>query len=295
VMVLKLHHMINRLKNKLNIKLIFLSVISFCLILDISDIMAEDRIVAIINDEFITESELKNKNDFSYIKLSYLIEKKLQLQTAKKRGITVQQEEISSFKEIISEEEKKDALEQLTIFKLLNKDIKSRISINDKELEEYYILNKELFILPEEVRVGYVFIPIKTSDSPENINLSNKKINNILSDLKINTSLKDISTRYNGSIDVQVIDDLGVIKRGDLLKELDITAFSLREGEISDVIYTSSGFYILKVLEKKSLKYKTFEDLTDLIREKVFQEKSEKLYKEWIYNIKTSSFIELRI
>jgi len=294
-MVLKLRQMINRLKNKLNIKLIFLLVISFCLILDISDIMAEDRIVAIINDEFITESELKDKNDFSYIKLSYLIEKKLQLQTAKKRGITVQQEEIPSFKEIISEEEKKEAVEQLTIFKLLNKDIKSRISINDKELEEYYILNKELFILPEEVRVGYVFIPIKTSDSPENINLSNKKINNILSDLKINTSLKDISTRYNGSIDVQVIDDLGVIKRGDLLKELDITAFSLREGEISDVIYTSSGFYILKVLEKKSLKYKTFEDLTDLIREKVFQEKSEKLYKEWIYNIKTSSFIELRI
>jgi len=244
---------------------------------------------------FKIPSELKDKNDFSYIKLSYLIEKKLQLQTAKKRGITVQQEEISSFKEIISEEEKKEAVEQLTIFKLLNKDIKSRISINDKELEEYYILNKELFILPEEVRVGYVFIPIKTSDSPENINLSNKKINNILSDLKINTSLKDISTRYNGSIDVQVIDDLGSIKRGDLLKELDIAAFSLREGEISDVIYTSSGFYILKVLEKKSLKYKTFEDLTDLIREKVFQEKSEKLYKEWIYNIKTSSFIELRI
>ena len=295
MMVLKLHQMTNLLKNKLNIKLIFLSVVSFCLLLDISLSTAEDRIIAIVNDEFITESELKDKNDFSYIKLSYLIEKKLQLQTAKKRGITVQQEEIPSFKEIISEEEKKEAVEQLTIFKLLNKDIKSRISINDKELEEYYILNKELFILPEEVRVGYVFIPIKTSDSPENINLSNKKINNILSDLKINTSLKDISTRYNGSIDVQVIDDLGVIKRGDLLKELDITAFSLREGEISDVIYTSSGFYILKVLEKKSLKYKTFEDLTDLIREKVFQEKSEKLYKEWIYNIKTSSFIELRI
>ncbi|OGW53104.1 MAG: hypothetical protein A2Z60_03105 [Nitrospirae bacterium RIFCSPLOWO2_02_42_7] len=287
--------MINRLKNKLNIKLIFLSVVSFCLLLDISLSTAEDRIIAIVNDEFITESELKDKNDFSYIKLSYLIEKKLQLQTAKKRGITVQQEEIPSFKEIISEEEKKEAVEQLTIFKLLNKDIKSRISINDKELEEYYILNKELFILPEEVRVGYVFIPIKTSDSPENINLSNKKINNILSDLKINTSLKDISMRYNGSIDVQIIDDLGAIKRGDLLKELDIAAFSLREGEISDVIYTSSGFYILKVLEKKSLKYKTFEDLTDLIREKVFQEKSEKLYKEWIYNIKTSSFIELRI
>ena len=295
MMVLKLHQMTNLLKNKLNIKLIFLSVVSFCLLLDISLSTAEDRIIAIVNDEFITESELKDKNDFSYIKLSYLIEKKLQLQTAKKRGITVQQEEIPSFKEIISEEEKKEAVEQLTIFKLLNKDIKSRISINDKELEEYYILNKELFILPEEVRVGYVFIPIKTSDSPENINLSNKKINNILSDLKINTSLKDISTRYNGSIDVQVIDDLGVIKRGDLLKELDIAAFSLREGEISDVIYTSSGFYILKVLEKKSLKYKTFEDLTDLIREKVFQEKSEKLYKEWIYNIKTSSFIELRI
>jgi len=295
MMVLKLHQMTNLLKNKLNIKLIFLSVVSFCLLLDISLSTAEDRIVAIINDEVITESELKNKNDFSYIKLSYLIEKKLQLQTAKKRGITVQQEEISSFKEIISEEEKKDALEQLTIFKLLNKDIKSRISINDKELEEYYILNKELFILPEEVRVGYVFIPIKPSDSPENINLSQKKINDILSDLKINTSLKDISTRYNGSIDVQVIDDLGSIKRGDLLKELDIAAFSLREGEISDVIYTSSGFYILKVLEKKSLKYKTFEDLTDLIREKVFQEKSEKLYKEWMYNLKTSSFIELRI
>ena len=48
-------------------------------------------------------------------------------------------------------------------------------------------------------------------------------------------------------------------------------------------------------IEDINIDFVVCEDLTDLIREKVFQEKSEKLYKEWIYNIKTSSFIELRI
>lgn len=287
--------MINQLKNRFIVGLISLSTISFYLLINVSISRSEDRIIAIVNNEFITESELKDKNNFSYKKLSLLIEKKLQLQIAKKRGITVQPEEISSIKENISEEEKKEAIEQLTIFKLLNKEIKSRISINDKELEEYYIFNKEFFTLPEEIRVGYVFIPIKPSDSPENINLSQKIISDILSDLKKNYSFKDISAHYYGSNNVHVIEDLGVVKRGSLVKELDMAAFNLREGEISNVIYTTSGFYILKVLDKKSLRYKTFEESTDLIKERVFQGKSEKLYKEWIYDIKTSSFIEIRI
>ena len=67
----------------------------------------------------------------------------------------------------------------------------------------------------------------------------------------------------------------------------------MKAGEISDVIKTVSGFYILKVIDIKTTDYKSLEEVSDEINNILIQEKTEKSYKEWLYNLKTSSYIEI--
>ncbi len=277
---------------------------------------AEDRIIAIVNDEVITESELKNSKIFPHKSISFLIEKKLQLQTANKKGISVSPSEISSsiddikransflsnedFEAALSkqgvsiEDYKRDLNEQLTLLKLLNKDIKTKITVSDEELEGYYSLNKNLFSRPEEVRIGYIFFPLKPNTSSETVQQAKNEINNILLDLKNNKAFSDIKKYYSENTEMTVVEDLGYIKRGDLLKEIDRVAFNQREGELSDIIVTPVGFYIVKVLEKKGKEYVPFSDVKEVVRERLFQEKNEKFFKKWLFNIKTSSYIEIK-
>src|SRR3972149_760404 len=274
---------------------------------------SEDRIIAVVNDEVITASEMETSGTkvFPSKSLSFLIEKKLQLQVAKKKGISVYNEEIeetlndikkmNGFKSDTEMEEaslqdyKREIKEQLIILKLINREIKSKISASDKEVEEYYQLHKGSYILPESIRIGYVNITVKSSDSEDDATKASGKINSILADLNNNISLSELKRRYSDSREINVVNDLGFIKKGNLLPELESVAFSLNEGELSNVIKTSSGFYIIKMIERKKIEYKPIEDIRENIRDVVLQEKSERIYKDWLYDLKSSSYINIFI
>src|SRR3990172_8836408 len=165
-----------------------------------------DGIIAIVNEDIITESELTSSKMFPRNSISFLIEKKLQLQTANKMGIGVNPTEISAAMEDIRNEKSfssdkdfelallkqeislkdymKDLQEQLILIKLINREIKSKITITDAELEEYYSLNKRLFSSSEEIRIGYIHIPVKTTEPVEIFNQAQNKIGDILLSFK---------------------------------------------------------------------------------------------------------------
>lgn len=276
----------------------------------------EERIIAIVNNEIITKSELEDSKIFPDKSVSSLIEKKLQLQTAQKKGLTTQDSEILSaiddikrvnsfrtdkeFEEALLrdgsslEKYKKDLRDQLTIIKLINKEVKSKITINNKETENYYISNKAKFLLPEEIKIAYIHIPVKSTDSPEAIQTLEKRIKDILNDAKNNNkSFIEIIRSYKVIPEVNVNENSGYVKKGHLLKELEKAAYDMKAGEISDVVTTVSGFYILKVIDIKTTDYKSLEEVRDEINNILIQEKTEKSYKEWLYNLKTSSYIEI--
>src|SRR3990170_4749732 len=280
---------------------------------------SEDRIVAVVNDDIITLSELKTADTrvFPSASLSFLIEKKLQLQAAKKKGISVSNTEVEEavndikkmnrfssdqemnealLKEGISiEDYKREIMEQLIIMKLVNREVKSKISVSDKDVENYYESHKSDFRFPERIRIGYVNVPVKSSDSDDEVQKALGKINNIRRDLDNNVSISELMKRYSDSGDIKFVSDLGFIKKGDLIPELENPAFSMNEGEISDVIKTSTGFYVIQKIEIKKIEYRPLGEVKDIVRESVFQEKSESVYKDWLYNLKTSSYINIYI
>ncbi len=279
----------------------------------------EDRIIAVVNDDVITSGELRTADTkvFPSNTLSFLIEKKLQLQTAKKKGISANSSEVDEalndikkmnnfnsdkemndalLKEGISVEDyKREIMEQIIILKVVNREVRSKIPVSDKEIEAYYQSHISDFKLPENIRIGYVNVQLKDPDSEDESQRALKKINNIREYLNNNISISDLKRRYSDSRDINFVSDLGFIKKGDLMPELEKPAFSLKEGEVSDVIRTSAGFYIIKLIEVKKTGFISINEVIDKIREAVFQEKSESSYKEWLYNLKSSSYINIYI
>jgi len=305
------------MKNNVYVRLLpLLSINVLFLVSLINDARGEgDRIIAIVNDDIITESEIHPSQIFPNKSISFLIEKKLQLQIAKKRGISISQQEISSaiedikrkgsfktdrdFEESLQKEGisieafKRDLKEQLTLVKLINREIGSKISLSNEEMERYYLSHKERFLLPEEIRIGSIYIPFKSSDSVDSIQQVRNIMKDILADLKNNVSFEDIKEKYSKSLQVYVDSDIGFVKKGELMKELDRVVFDLGVGDVSEPIETPGGIYIIKVLEKKERDFIPFQDARNIVEDMLFQEKSEKIYRDWIYEIKSTAYIEI--
>jgi len=275
--------------NKFMKKIIFLLIVFiFSIVSAYSQKRVIDRIVAIVGNEIILESELNyaayqyaqrlkvNPNDYNFKKeiLNELITNKLVLAQAAIDSIDVTDEEVDravneEMKELImrfGSEERLVQYANMSINKLklerrteTKKDLIVRkmmglrignLTISRREVEEYYNkLKDSLPIIPEEVELYHIQIFPKP-----NLNLKNEVYNKakaVLDSIKKGADFSEMAKRYSEHPSGKSGGDLPWVKRGTLVKEYEEAAFALEPGQISDVIESPLGFHIIKLVERR--------------------------------------------
>jgi peptidyl-prolyl cis-trans isomerase SurA len=153
---------------------------------------------------------------------------------------------------------------ELSIQKLMNKEITSHINITDAEIKNFYETNKANFNLAEpQVRLARIMVT--PGPDPEVRNLKNdnarspeeakKKIDNIHLRLRQGEDFTMLAQNYSEEPDTAPNGgDLGYVPESALEKahpQLRALVMSLAPGQISGVITTQEGFQILKVVSKE--------------------------------------------
>jgi len=148
---------------------------------------------------------------------------------------------------------KEDIKRQLMINKVLE-EIRSQVSISDEELSEYYNENKESLFEPEQVHARHILVETE------------EEANNLLLQLKEGlTDFSELAKEKSIGPSAPSGGDLGFFARGQMVKEFEDAAFSLKPGEISDVVQTQFGYHIIKCEEKKDEYSPTFEEAKERI------------------------------
>lgn len=289
-----------------------------------------DRIVAVVNDSAITMSELNaataglgdikgaDKDKRKRIMetkskvLDQLIEKKLVEQAANKAGITVSEKEIDNAIEDvkrqnnIGEEELLSALakngltfkeyreqlkEQIRQVKFINKEFRSNIKISDEDVESYYAQNKEKFSGPVMHRLRLVSFYSAGQDSKE----AEKKAKDVLVLAKKGEDFAKLAKKYSEGPNAQEGGDLGYVKTGEMDKAIEKAATGLKDGEISGIIKTSTGFHIIQLLDKRKSEPKPFSAVGDEIKNIIFQKIIDERYRLWLDGMMKKAYIEVRL
>lgn len=307
-----------------------------------------DRIVAIVNGEVITFSELKEAMTRMQLgleelgpamdskaeslhspvphppereALNQLIERKLQLQLAQRRGITVESDEVEeALKEIkkrngISTDEalekalladrsnldqyKSDLREQLMILKLANREVQSGILLNEEELLEYYQNHLNRYSLPDEIHLRQILLRIPQPDPPEaEKEVIWKKAQEMVAQLRAGppqaNDFKSLARQESEGPEAKEGGDLGFVKKGQVLPLVEQAISGLAPFEVSDPVVTSAGVHIFFVEEVKTGQYRPFEEVKQQIRESLFQERSAKSYGEWLQNLRDAAQVEIK-
>jgi len=87
--------------------------------------------------------------------------------------------------------------------------------------------------------------------------------------------------------------DLLTVHRGELAPEIEAAAFGTPAGGMSPLLQTSTGWYLLKVERVQAGSVAPFAEVRDAIRDQLFQEKFETKRKEWLANLRAKSFIQI--
>lgn len=282
----------------------------------------QDRIVAVVNTEIITLSELEDEvgevkqqahkrfagaeldqrlRQIDYMGLNRMIERKLQLQIAKRRGIKIGDEEVQDavvrlkrVGETVNENDPKEMAaikDQLTAMRVVNQQVRSGLIADDAEVLRFYQQHKDRFMLPSEVRISQILIALSRGTEMLEVR---EKAQQVYALLKKGERFEELAARYSDGPEGRRGGGLGYIKPGDMLPQIQKAIERMDKGAVTDPIASPVGMHIIRVDDRKPPQFRPYEEVKEDIRNVVLQLKSEEAYLEWIKEQKDHNYIEIR-
>ena len=233
-----------------------------------------------------------------------IAERKLLMAEAKKANSTVTQEEIDSildfqyrrsggeekFLQILEENEvdiafvKESIKEDLLIENYLDDYFSQQIPVSDEEVQRVYSEDKT-------ASVRHILLSTEKKSEEEKTE-TRKKMEDILSRARKGEDFAELAKAY--SEDPGSKDNGGLYEnfgRGQMVAPFEEAAFSVPVGEISDIVETSFGFHIIKVIERKK-ETRPLEEVRGQIESHIRQRKQNAVYQDLLSQLKENASLQ---
>ena len=282
----------------------------------------EDRIVAVVNTDLIMLSELKRDllpeqerlrklykgeelerrlKTAEAMAVTKMIERKLQLQAAKNKGVDVSDQEVTQAVEEMKKQGEtldradpattRSIREQLTLMRVVDREVRGLIMVAESEMKRYYQEHQDRFAYPEEYQLSQILIKPRTSDG---LSVAQGRAEALLATLKQGEPFEDLALRFSDGADASRGGRLGLVRQGELIPALEQALTSLQVGQITGIVETAEGLHIVRVDDKKPRQFRPFEQVKAEIQSLVFQQKTEDQYQIWMADLKNKAYIEIK-
>lgn len=303
-------------------------VISLCLLMGflpacpVEAAKLEDRIVAVVNSDLIMLSELKRDllPDQERLRKLYsgedlerrlktaeamavtkMIERKLQLQAAKNKGVDVTDQEVTQAVQEMKKQGEtlnssdanttRSIREQLTLMRVVDREVRGLIMVAESEMKRYYEEHRDRFAYPEEYQLSQILIKPRT---PDGLSIAQGRAEALLATLKQGEPFEDLALRFSDGADASRGGRLGLVRQGELIPALEQALTSVQVGQITGIVETAEGLHIVRVDDKKPRQFRPFEQVKAEIQSLVFQQKTEDQYQIWMADLKNKAYIEIK-
>jgi len=184
--------------------------------------------------------------------------------------------------------ERNSALQQY-----VDRKFSAKVVVTDDETVNYYQSHLDLFKQPLQARVSHILIQVDPKWDDSRKQEARKKADQIVRNLKkgqdfaaLAREQSDGPTRTNGG-------DLGYIRKGQLDAQLENAVFKLKAGETSDIIETSYGFHIFKIIDRKPETVLAYDTVKEQIRQRLAQEKARQDADAYAKSLREKASVEI--
>ncbi len=245
------------------------------------DLLINKMTFLIQNSVNVRNEEIKNEYMFrnSKAKISYL---KISPDIFKNK-VVLDNKSLVKYYNNNKEKYEKPKEVKVKYVKFDSNDFIKEINITDEEIQNYYIRNRLKYYEPEKIKVKHILISVKKWDNKTEVSEALNKIKSIQKELKNNGVFERLAEKYSDDqSSARNGGQIGFIKRGDVVPEFEKAAFKLKEGEISDIVKTQFGYHLIKVDEKIPAKMPTLNELKEVIKKEIFENKKNISLKEHV-------------
>lgn len=291
-----------------------------------------EEIVAVVNDDIITLSQYKQQYEIQLQQLTAqklpqeehdkqakilkaellnaMITEVLVLQQAKEKNLNVSEElknNIAAIKKennFSSDDDLRRAIQQQgisyeqwlkqyeeTLLKslVMVTEVYRSIALDESEVVQYYKQHPQEFTVPTEFKLGAIYLD-SASRTPDALEVLKA---DIAGRIKGGTAFAEVAAASSDPPFKDAKGDMGTFKQGELDKTLEEAVDKLKAGEVSPWVATKTGWYLLKLDDRKDSYLRTFDEARNEVQEKIMGEKRQKKSEEYIASLKEHSYIKI--
>ena len=285
-----------------------------------------DRVVATVNNDVITWSELRKsialENEALLSGLSHsekeqkikeiekpflnnLIDVKLQLQEAVRLGLAASPAETN---EAINDIKKK--------FNLTDESLREYLKADGLTLKEYRSRLREQILLSKVIRYEIMDTILVTDKNIDEFYKANKekyrqdvkvrirqilftdtnslqKAEEVFQRIKKGEDFEKLAADFSEDASKTFGGDLGYVSRGSMVKEIEDVAFSLKVGEVSKPFQSSKGIHIIKIEDR--VENAAGEKVREQIKRELFEKAYQSKFENWLKELREKAYIEINL
>jgi len=270
-----------------------------------------NRIVATIDGEPVTDHELQRFNDehgSAQVERSKVIEAlvtdRILQKEVKAKGVTVRDEDVDAYltevkaRNNMNDEQFAAALAQQGISldqyratvtseleksQLVNREIRSRVTISPEDVERYYETHKSDYASRPKVELSAIILrkdDLATADEMDALRARATQLQEEAKGSWRFGALAEKNTQGPGADDGG---KLGTFEHGQLDPAIEAVVFDMKKGDVSDVIETADAYYIVKIDDVEDEGHAELDDeMKTQIREKLYEEALSTRFEGWL-------------
>ncbi|MHC4458986.1 MAG: peptidylprolyl isomerase, partial [Planctomycetota bacterium] len=179
--------------------------------------------------------------------------------------------------------------------KLIEAQREGKKDITEDDARKYYSEHSEQFKTPEQVRASHILIKPDAADPNKDPNQAKAeakaKAQDLLNKIKEDADFAELAKANSACPSSAGGGDLKFFRKGQMVPPFEKTAFSLKVGQVSDVVETRFGYHIIKVTDRKEASVTTFEQAKEDISKRLSQEEQNKFAQQYIESLKSQANI----
>jgi len=146
-------------------------------------------------------------------------------------------------------------LEQSICKEVIDRDLKSKITVTDERLQKYYDEHGSEFERPETVRAAHILLSTRDSNTNQELGEEKKKekkqqMEKLLERAKKGEDFAALVKEFSEDPSSKNKGGEYTFRRGQMAPEFETAAFALTTNQISDVVTTQFGYHIIKLYER---------------------------------------------
>jgi len=193
-----------------------------------------------------------------------------------------------------AEDFRKAIFRNLSIKRLLDKVVYSRIQISDEEIKDYYEQNRDKFQRPESVRIRQILVKGPPGPGDDNWRHAESRALTIYRDASTGADFIRLARRHSDDpVTASAGGDMGSIQMENLQGIFDTVLPDLEVGSITKPIRSRQGFHIVKVVSITPSSTKTLDEVQEHITTQLRRTRARVMISRLVSDLRSKAEIKI--